>query len=100
MLVQPNRVILAANEAFNNRFGSGADSTGQSCYSLTHRLPEPCEYCGERCPIKRPGEPQIHRHGLAEDHDFDKSVATPVRGDRGDVVAFLVVSQPANLGAT
>lgn len=44
--------ILAANRAYRNLFGAGADVVGQSCFRVSHGAAVPCDQAGEVCPMQ------------------------------------------------
>lgn len=99
VLVDRNRIILAANRIFSCRFCQGADAEGRPCYEVKHGFPRPCEECGERCPLASPGEGHVHVHTTRRGHGHDEAIARPVRDEQGDIVAFLVVTRPLFGGA-
>jgi DNA-binding NtrC family response regulator len=44
--------ILAANRAYRQVFGNGAEVVGQSCFTLSHGATVPCDQAGEVCPMQ------------------------------------------------
>jgi transcriptional regulator with PAS, ATPase and Fis domain len=44
--------ILAANHAYRERFGNGADVVGDLCHQVSHHSPVPCDQAGETCPMR------------------------------------------------
>ena len=45
--------IRFANRAYRERFAYGAEIVGQPCFAVSHHYRQPCNDCGESCPLQR-----------------------------------------------
>jgi DNA-binding NtrC family response regulator len=97
-LVRTDHRILAANEAYRERFRGGSQVCGQTCHAVSHRLQVPCDEVGERCPLRiaeRTGQPAkaLHAHRVDGFDQLHRVTAHPLFED-SRVWACLEIHNP------
>ncbi|MCG9096504.1 sigma-54 interaction domain-containing protein [Laribacter hongkongensis] len=96
--------IRFANRAYRERFAHGAEIVGQPCFAVSHHYRQPCNDCGESCPLQRSLQSRqmergVHLHHSAQGEEFVEIELTPVFGDDGQCEFFIERMQPLPLAA-
>ena len=94
--------IRFANRAYRERFAYGAEIVGQPCFAVSHHYRQPCNDCGESCPLQRSLQSRqmergVHLHHSAQGEEFVEIELTPVFGDDGLCEFFIERMQPLPL---
>ena len=94
VLLSPEYRILAANQAYRDRYGDDLPLHDRHCYEVSHGYPVPCDQAGESCPLKNclsSGQPQrvlhLHYSQAGEEH-VDVSLL-PIRAADGRILYLL-----------
>ncbi len=92
ILLSPNYVVVAANQAYQNHYGSKA--TGEHCYAVSHGYDSPCDENGEDCPLQKArsskrNERVFHvHHGPQGAEHVDVSLE-PIADESGKLLYFI-----------
>lgn len=94
ILVDVNYRILAANRAYRTHFAPNAALEGQPCYAVSHHYSQPCDQCGESCPLQtalQTGKPSrvLHLHHTPRGEEFVDVELIPLPGPDGEIEAFV-----------
>lgn len=86
--------IVAANNAYQQEFGSDRNIVGHFCYELSHHYDKPCDQAGENCPLRdsmESGEPNrvLHVHHTSAGREHVEVEVVPVKNDAGDTAYFM-----------
>jgi PAS domain-containing protein len=92
LLIDRNYTVVEANRAaLAHVCRRGIDTTGHSCFKMTHALEQPCWHAaGVVCPVKEAFEMRkrvhaIHRHRIQDELFVEEIVATPLDEVTGEV---------------
>ena len=92
LLIDRDYKIVEANRAaLTHVCQRGVDTTGRSCFKITHALENPCWHAeGVVCPVKEAFETRkrvhaIHKHRINGDLFVEELVATPLDEVTGEV---------------
>ncbi|MDH3522791.1 MAG: sigma-54-dependent Fis family transcriptional regulator [Acidobacteriota bacterium] len=96
--------IVAANDAYRERFAGGETVRGRLCYEVSHHFPSPCDELGERCPIltcRQTGEATqaLHVHHTPRGEEHHVVTTHPLRDAAGEIHAYLEVIRPSAIAA-
>ncbi len=91
--------ILAANKAYRRDYGEGQALVGQTCYSVSHHYPAPCDKAGETCPLKQSlasgqREKVLHLHHTPDGEAYVNIELAPIRGKTGEIDYFVEKMEP------
>ena len=91
--------ILAANQAYRERFNEGQRVCGQFCHEVSHRFPVPCDQTGEKCPLsvaRTTGKRAqcLHIHETDEGEAFEIASIYPLHAADGTISAYLEILTP------
>jgi DNA-binding NtrC family response regulator len=97
--------IVAANDAYRERFAGGEKVRGRFCYDVSHHYPSPCDELGERCPIqncRQTGEATqtLHVHHTPRGEEHQIVTTHPLRDDAGEINGYLEVIRPSSIAGT
>ncbi|WP_324781172.1 sigma-54 interaction domain-containing protein [Thiobacillus sedimenti] len=86
--------IVAANAAYRRHYAGGRDVVGQFCYAVSHGYRQPCDECGESCPLsasRASGEPRrvLHLHHTPRGEEHVDVELTPITGASGRIEYFV-----------
>lgn len=86
--------ILAANQAYQDRYGSAKPVLNRRCHEVSHDCTVPCDQAGESCPLKKSlesGQPQraLHVHHLPEGEEHVDVSMSPIRNAEGEIIYLL-----------
>ncbi len=94
--------VLAANQAYREFTGTGADAIGRCCYEISHHYPVPCDQAGETCPIahslasgKR--ERVLHLHHTPRGEEYVDIELIPLRDASSEITCFAEKMVAVNL---
>jgi PAS domain S-box-containing protein len=92
LLIDRNYTVVEANRAaLTHVCQRGVDTTGRSCFKITHALDKPCWHLEDVvCPVKEAFETRkrvhtIHRHRIEDELFVEELVATPLDEVTGEV---------------
>ncbi len=90
LILEPNRVVLDANKAFLNEFGTTKDEIiGQTCHEFFYQSEDPCPY--ETCPLpkvlaERTGQTILRRVKIpGRKEKWEDRIFSPILDDDGEV---------------
>ena len=94
ILLDRNYRILAANDAYRNKWESQKEIVGRRCFEVSHRYDVPCDEAGESCPLRlarRSGrrEQVVHLHHTADGEMLENIELCPVRNAAGEIDFFI-----------
>ena len=86
--------ILAANDAYRDKWDSRKEIIGRRCFEVSHRYDVPCDEAGESCPLRlalRSGrrEQVVHLHHTPQGETLENIELCPVRNGAGDIEFFI-----------
>lgn len=86
--------IIAANTAYQRKFGPDQQIVGRFCYEFSHHYDKPCDQAGENCPLRdsmESGEPNrvLHVHHTSSGREHVEVEVVPVKDDAGKPVYFM-----------
>jgi two-component system response regulator HydG len=90
ILINNEHEIIAANEAYRQKFEVGEKVRGKRCFEVSHSFALPCDEVGESCPLRicrETGEHArvVHVHHTNKGREFEEVSSYPVRAaDDGD----------------
>jgi DNA-binding NtrC family response regulator len=96
--------VMAANPAYQERFGGGGDVTGRHCYEVSHRFARPCSEAGESCPLERALGTRrtaraLHIHHTSEGAEHEEVTLQPLAGPDGNVALYLEQIHPTRVAS-
>jgi transcriptional regulator with PAS, ATPase and Fis domain len=96
ILLGNDYLILAANQAYRQRFPCAAEPVGQTCYQVSHRYDRPCDSMGEACPLRESqasGSPSrlLHLHHTPKGRIHEQVSTYPIRNRAGKIICFLEI---------
>ena len=90
LILEPNRVVLDANKAFLNEFGTTKDEIiGQTCHEFFYQSEDPCPY--ETCPLpkvlaEKTGQTILRRVKIpGRKEKWEDRIFSPILDDDGEV---------------
>jgi DNA-binding NtrC family response regulator len=91
--------ILAANAAYRREFSPSADVVGRTCHEVSHRFSQPCDQCGETCPLTRARtsgqrERVLHLHHTPQGEAYVNIELVPVCNSQGEQAYFIEKMEP------
>ena len=94
--------ILAANQAYRDRFNRGERVCGKKCFEVSHRLALPCREAGESCPIERAAESRsraraLHVHKTSKGDEQHMISIHPLLDPGDQIMAFLEILSPVRV---
>jgi transcriptional regulator with PAS, ATPase and Fis domain len=94
IVIDGNHRIVAANDAYRERFGHAGDVVGRRCYEVSHGYAVPCDQAGETCPLQRAMESghfqrALHLHHTARGEEYVQVHLYPLHDDTGRVSLFV-----------
>ena len=94
LLLAPDYRILAANQAYQERYGGGEPVDGRFCFEVSHHIRHPCYREGEPCPMRLArdsGGPQrvLHIHHTPRGEEHVEVEGRPIF-DQGGELLYLV----------
>jgi two-component system response regulator HydG len=105
VLIDMNYRILAANNAYRERYGSFDTAAPVHCFQVSHHYDKPCDLAGETCPLKNSllsGQPQrvLHLHYTPRGEEHVDVETLPIRNDAGEITYFLEVLRQSDVAST
>ncbi|SHF10183.1 PAS domain S-box-containing protein [Desulfacinum infernum DSM 9756] len=98
LIMQPDRKILDANDAFLEWTGMGKDDViGAFCHQITHRTLTPCSHNGLHCPLDECLQTGGTGHAIHEHYDRNQAVryceitTVPLKNRKGSVELVLEI---------
>jgi two-component system, NtrC family, response regulator HydG len=91
--------IVAANHAYRQTFGEGADAVGRTCFAVSHQIDVPCDQAGETCPLKQSlasgqRERVLHLHHTAAGEAYVNIELSPLRDAAGQIAYYVEKIEP------
>ncbi|MBL0149148.1 MAG: sigma-54-dependent Fis family transcriptional regulator [Ideonella sp.] len=96
--------ILAANAAYRREFSPAQPVVGRTCYEVSHQFAQPCDQCGESCPLQRSldsgqRERVLHLHHTPQGEAYVNIELVPLRNARGEQAYFIEKMEPLRTAA-
>lgn len=94
ILVAPDYRILSANAAYRHAFGNPRAIQGRPCYEISHHYDQPCDRCGESCPLqtalttRRPSR-VLHLHHTPRGEEYVDVELIPIHDEQGELAYFV-----------
>ena len=94
IVIDGNYRIVAANDAYREKFGHAGDIVGRRCYEVSHGYTVPCDQAGETCPLRRAAESGhfervLHVHHTSRGEEYVQVQLYPLHDDDGQVSLFV-----------
>ena len=86
--------IVAANDAYREKFSAAGDVVGRRCYEVSHGYSVPCDLAGEVCPLAQAAasghyQRALHLHHTARGEEYVQVHLYPLHDDAGRVSLFV-----------
>lgn len=93
--------LVAANEAYRQRYQFELGSEAVTCYQISHGYSQPCDQAGESCPLQaarqsRKPERTMHIHNTPEGREHVDVHLEPIFDDAGELIYFLETLREVN----
>lgn len=93
--------VVAANEAYQQRYQFTPGDTAVTCYQISHGYDQPCDRAGESCPLQaavqsRKPERTMHIHNTPEGREHIDVHLEPIFDDCGELIYFLETLREVN----
>ena len=94
IVIDGNHRIVAANDAYREKFSAAGEVVGRRCYEVSHGYTVPCDQAGETCPMARAAESgryqrAMHLHHTARGEEYVQVHLYPLHDDAGRVSLFV-----------
>lgn len=104
-VLSPEFQILAANQAYRDRFNHGERVCGRKCFEVSHGLAIPCSEAGASCPLTRAAESgerarALHVHHTCQGEEQEMVSIHPLFNLDSEVNAFLEILSPSRIAKT
>ena len=96
VIINEGRRIVAANQAYRDRFADGGRVCGRHCYEVSHQYRVPCDQLGEICPVAEARAsglhcPALHVHRTTEGEEHEAVSVHPLYDSANRIRFYLEV---------
>lgn len=101
ILMDADYRLVAANEAYRQRYRFEPDDREVTCYEISHGYSQPCDLAGESCPLaaaRRTRKPErtMHIHNTPEGREHIDVHLEPIFDEHGELIYFLETLREVN----
>ena len=104
IFITPDYIIQAVNQAYRDTYDTKVRIGTSTCYEISHKNTEPCDKCGEECPLQQCKTTQrntsvVHIHNTSSGKTYCDILMKPVTDDEGMTIGYLEILDKINYAA-
>ncbi|MCY7296804.1 sigma 54-interacting transcriptional regulator [Alteromonas sp. a30] len=101
IFITPDYVIQAVNQTYRDTYATEVKVGTSTCFEISHQNTQPCDQCGEDCPLQQCKETQrntsvVHIHSTSSGKTYCDILMKPVTDDSGMTIGYLEILDKIN----
>lgn len=101
IFITPDYIIQAVNQAYIDTYATEVKIGASKCFEISHQNTEPCDKCGEDCPLQQCKVTQrntsvVHIHTTASGKTYCDILMKPVQDSTGMTIGYLEILDKIN----